>query len=1093
MSEPEGPRRSTASAVMGEDATLTAAAIRSQRSAPALAGGANARSVATAGDSITVAGWTIVSRVTGVARFAVIGAVLGATFFGNTYQFTNSLPNLVYYGFLAGSLFSSLLVPALVRHIDAGDRRASERVAGGFLGMTLLSLLAIAPVAIILGPLVLRFAALGAGPHPASAAQVQVGRLLIIMFIPQIFCYGVVGTATAVMNSRQRFALAAAAPAIENIGTIAVLLATAVIYGSGTSVTSVPTGELLLLGLGSTAAVVLHAATQWWGAKRVGVTLLPRAGWRDPEVRVVVRRTLPSLGQASLLALQVLTLMALANRLAGGIVAFQISLNFYYLAIALGATPVALSLLPRLSRMHLDGDMAGFRDTLVGGFALGFFITIPAAVGLLALAVPLAKAISFGKMGASGVSMVAVTLAALSVAVVGQTAFMIATYASYAKKDTRSPLRSMTIQATICLCVASVALFVHGQAVLLTLGLALSVAVSVAACHLTVRLWRDLRGHGTQRLAPSLVRFAVGALIMAGPAWLTATAVQGWLGRPFGPRIGIAAGAAVGGALFIGLQALLRSPELRLLTAGLRHRRGKASYPIASADHGDTVLPPMTPIRLEWERAPSPAMLSLDGSRLGRRSSAWLAVPSLAVAAGIGAASALHPTRVLIAFIVVVVAACVWARPVLAAYLVITLTPLTVGISLDSSLPIRPNEALAFLVGAALALRGLVGLRSGWQTRLRVDRVEVAMLLMAVAGSVIPLLWVMVRAEPISRDDLLYSLVLWKLLGLYAIVRFSVTTDSQVRRCLQLSVAAACVVAAVAIVQSLGKFGVTGFLAHYYSTTNNGLKSGLQSTRGSSTLGLPAATADLLIFNLAIVVGLWTRYRRHRLALAAAGLLFVMGTLSAAEFSSAIGMVIAIICIAIVARVPRLLTVFMPVAAAAAYFLRSVIGKRLSGFQSASGVPTSWTTRLQNLQGYFWPKLFSDWNWVLGVEPSARIQVGTQLNGYVWIESGYTWLLWGGGIPLLASYLYFVYSAARRGWRSARDGYDASSVAGIAVFAAVVLIIVLMAFDPHLTYRGSADAFFFLLALAIPRQRPRRQGCTDRASHSVMEVEREYA
>ena len=93
------------------------------------------------------------------------------------------------------------------------------------------------------------------------------------------------------------------------------------------------------------------------------------------------------------------------------------------------------------------------------------------------------------------------------------------------------------------------------------------------------------------------------------------------------------------------------------------------------------------------------------------------------------------------------------------------------------------------------------------------------MLLMAVTSSVIPLLWMMVRAEPISKDDLLYSLVLWKLLGLYAIVRFSVTTDRQVRRCLWLSVAAACIVAALAILQSLGKFGVTGFLAHYYSTT----------------------------------------------------------------------------------------------------------------------------------------------------------------------------------------------------------------------------------------------------------------------------------
>jgi putative peptidoglycan lipid II flippase len=72
-----------------------------------------------AGDSMIVAAWTVLSRVTGLLRFAVVGAVLGPTFFGNTYQFTNSLPNLVYYGFLAGSLFPSLLVPALVRHIDA--------------------------------------------------------------------------------------------------------------------------------------------------------------------------------------------------------------------------------------------------------------------------------------------------------------------------------------------------------------------------------------------------------------------------------------------------------------------------------------------------------------------------------------------------------------------------------------------------------------------------------------------------------------------------------------------------------------------------------------------------------------------------------------------------------------------------------------------------------------------------------------------------------------------------------------------------------------------------------------------------------------
>ncbi len=72
-------------------------------------------------DSLSVAIWTIVSRLTGVLRGITIAAVLGVTYFANTYQFTNSLPNLIFYGLLAGSLFSSLLVPALVGHVDSGD------------------------------------------------------------------------------------------------------------------------------------------------------------------------------------------------------------------------------------------------------------------------------------------------------------------------------------------------------------------------------------------------------------------------------------------------------------------------------------------------------------------------------------------------------------------------------------------------------------------------------------------------------------------------------------------------------------------------------------------------------------------------------------------------------------------------------------------------------------------------------------------------------------------------------------------------------------------------------------------------------------
>ncbi len=468
---------------------------------------------------------------------------------------------------------------------------------------------------------------------------------------------------------------------------------------------------------------------------------------------------------------------------------------------------------------------------------------------------------------------------------------------------------------------------------------------------------------------------------------------------------------------------------------------------------------------------PRPPGLDWRGRWVAGPQSLWLLIPVLLGALGVGAVTAASPLMALAACLALALIACVWAWPALAAYLVIGLTPLTAGVNRGHVVPVlRPHEALAVLVGAALAARGIVGLRTGAVPKLRLGRVALALLLMAVASSVVPMFWMLARQRPISQDDFLYALVMWKYLGLYVIIRSSVTTDQQVRRCLWISVSAASIVALLAITQSLGVFGIPHLLATYYAPF--GYTNAFQA-RGSSTLGLPAATADLLIFNLAIVSGLWMRFRRYRGALAVAAALFVFGALSAGEFSSAIGLVIGVVCIAMVTNTPRLLTLFVPAGLVAWQALRPVISRRLSGFQSVSGLPASWTGRLQNLRGYFWPRLFSDWNFLLGVRPSARVPVPAQATGYVWIESGYTWLLWGGGIPLLASFLFFVHTVVRTGWVAARRGRDAASVAGIALFVAVIVTTVLMAFDPHLTYRGSADLLFALLALAEARHNGR--------------------
>jgi putative peptidoglycan lipid II flippase len=1003
------------------------------------------------GDSLSVAIWTIVSRFTGMLRGIAIAAVLGATFFANTYQFTNSLPNTIFYGLLGGALFSSLLVPALVQHIDSGDRRAVARTAGGLLGVAMLGMLPIIPVAALLTPELLR---LGSGASNAAAhGQAHIGALLVLLLLPQVPLYAVIGTATAVMNAHRRFALAAAAPALENVGTIAVLATVAVLYPREVTSHGVPASLVILLGAGTTGAVLLHAAAQWWGAWRVGVVLLPRAGWRDPEVRGTIRRTLPAMGQAALASLQLALLLLVSDRVPGGVVAMTLALNFCFLAIALGASPVGISLVPRLSRLTEPRQARLFRDTYVRGLVFAAYLIVPAAAAYAVLARPLAAAVGQHAFAAGGRELIAAAVVGLAPFIIGETVLLISTYACYARKDATHPLRAMIIQAAVCAVGLFAAAHLRGPRILTGFGLAFSAGSITASLYLLWHVRRGLPRGGEPALRPLLRTLACTA-IMAVPVWAAAM----WLDRIVTTglgRVAVLLGVTVDGAvIYFGAQASAHAPENHWLAEALLGRwqrltsRGRR---LASTPSGLAMVTALRSVSLAVGR---------------RRLDAVLLLGTVAI----GALAAVNLKYALGAVIALAIIGWVMARPVIAAYLLIFLTPLIVGINAGKVVPVlRLNEAFIVLLGVGIGLRWLASAGKGPIRWPHLGRVDICLIALGITSSVLPLLMMVARQRAITADDLLYCIVMWKLLAEYVLVRMVISTREQALRCLVLSMIAAAVVSAIGIMQSLGVPGVNAFLAKFYSPVGIEAFSG----RGGSLLGLPAAAADLAILNLGIAVAMIVQGHPRRAWLAGVAVLYALGVVASAEFSSVIGLVVAVAAIMTLTKSGRIAAYAVPVALCGALLLWPVIAIRLADFHSSSGLPVSWTTRVYNLRTYFWPSLFADHNWILGVRPSARVAVTGDLEGYVWIESGYTWLLWGGGIPLLGSYLAFAGVVIRKGWQYARRA-DAAGIAATAVAAFMCAQLVIMIFDPHLTYRGAGDMLFLLLALirSLPAGQP---------------------
>ncbi len=482
----------------------------------------------------TVSGMTLLSRILGFVRDFVIAHSFGAGMATDAFFVAFRLPNLLRRMFAEGA-FSQAFVPILAEYKNRqGDDAAHQLVnrVGTLLGAVVLGISILGTLA---APWVIAISAPGFADEPDKfALTVELTRITF----PYILFMSLVALAGGVLNTWSRFAIPAFTPVLLNLSFIGMALFAAPWFDP----------PVVALAWAVFIGGCLQLALQLRPLAKIG--LLPRFDWhtKDPGVRRVLKLMAPATIGVSVSQISLLINTVFASFLVSG------SVSWLYYADRLmefpaGLLGVALGtiLLPSLSKYHADQNPEGFSDLLDWGLRLTLMLTLPAALALAMLAVPLiATLFNYGEFGAIDVMQTRPALMAYSLGLTGLILIKVLAPGFYARQDIRTPVKIavLTLVATQLMNLAFIGPLKHA-------GLALS--IGLAACLNAGLLYRGLRRRDIFRPRPGWGIFSLkllAALAALGFAmWLTKGDDAQWIGSPGGWRVAHLGGIVVAGAL----------------------------------------------------------------------------------------------------------------------------------------------------------------------------------------------------------------------------------------------------------------------------------------------------------------------------------------------------------------------------------------------------------------------------------------------------------------------------------------------------------------------------------------------------------------
>jgi putative peptidoglycan lipid II flippase len=459
---------------------------------------------------VTVSGMTMLSRITGLLREQLIAAMFGASAETDAFMIAFRIPNLLRRVFAEGA-FSQAFVPILAEYKEKRGHDGAK-VMVDHVATVLTWALALTSLAGVIGaPLIVYLTASGLSQHADTFGITVV--MTRIMF-PYIAFMSLVALGGGILNTWREFKVPAFTPVLLNLSSITASLFVAKHLQT----------PIYAMAFAVFVGGVLQLVYQFPAMMRIGmlpkISLNPRAALSDPGVQRVLKQMVPAIGAVSVAQISLVINTNIASHLREGSVSWLswadrlMEFPTALLGVALGTI-----LLPSLSKAHADGDPLEYSSLLDWGLRLCFLLTLPAAVGLATLSVPLTATLyHYHRFDELAVFMTSRALIAYGIGLTGLITVKILAPGFYAKQDIKTPVK-IAIGVLIATQLMNL-VFINSKMLEEYRHAGLALSIGLGACLNASFLFWGLRSRGIYTPQPGwmvfLLRLTGALILMAG-------------------------------------------------------------------------------------------------------------------------------------------------------------------------------------------------------------------------------------------------------------------------------------------------------------------------------------------------------------------------------------------------------------------------------------------------------------------------------------------------------------------------------------------------------------------------------------------------